>query len=73
MACPDRYRDQRIIAEVERRKAARQTPVASDDIQVIEVTGELQNILLTDIPEQDIVKIQKSTYGWEVYVKTMKS
>lgn len=73
MACPDRYRDQRIIAEVERRKAAKQMPVASDDIQVIEVAGELQDVLLTDIPEQDIVKIQKSTYGWEVYVKTMKS
>jgi len=73
MACPDRYRDQRIIAEVERRKAVKQMPVAPKDFQVVEVDGELQNVLLTDIPEQDILKIQKSANGWQVYVKNNKS
>jgi len=73
MACPDRKNDQRILAEIERRKAAKQIPVASDDIQVIEVSGELQEVLLTDIPEQDILKIQKSPNGWQVYVKNKKS
>lgn len=73
MACPDRKNDQRILAEIERRKAIKQMPVASEESNIIEVSGELQEVLLADIPEQDILKIQKSPNGWQVYVKNKKS
>jgi len=73
MACPDRNNDQRILAEIERRKAVRQVPSIPEESTIIEISGELQEVLLADIPEQDILKIQKSPNGWQVYVKNMKS
>jgi hypothetical protein len=68
MACPDRNSDQRIIAEAERRKAKR-NPQEQSAFQVVEVDGGLDEVLLSGLPETDIIKVQKTETGWQVFIK----
>lgn len=71
MPCPDRKNDERIIAEIERRKAMQQksTNLALNDFEVIFVEGTLQDVIQYRFPEKRILKIQKQGDGWEVFLK----
>ena len=66
MACPDRNKDQRIIAEVERRKSVQ---FVQNDFYVIEAEGDLNTIASLGINEDQIIKLQRTETGYQVYIK----
>lgn len=66
MGCPDRNSDQRIIAEVERRKSVQ---FVQNDFYVIEAEGDLNTIASLGFNEDQIIKLQRTETGYQVYIK----
>ena len=65
MACPDRMKDARIIAEVEKRKAMKMTTeqVETAPYTLLELEGNLTQIVFT-LPEPDkVISIEKVCSG----------
>lgn len=73
MACPDRVKDARIIAEIERRKAMTSVQLkdASSEFEEYLHVGSMMEILNLGFKEGDIFKIQQVEEStWRITLKT---
>jgi hypothetical protein len=71
MGCPDRNSDQRIIAEVERRKAMEtQTRTLEPEFTNIQFSGDLSELQFLEIDQSQIAKIQRMGENeWEIVIR----
>jgi hypothetical protein len=71
MACPDRKKDQRIIAEIERRKGMEiQNSTLEPEFTNIQFSGDLSELQFLHIDQSQIVKIQRmGEQEWEIVIK----
>ncbi len=71
MACPDRYNDQRIIAEIERRRAmtAGEIQPETQHEEFLHI-GSLPEIFQLELDERRILKIQSIDDNvWKIILK----